>query len=155
MTSANQTPEDTSSRHLWLVNYGQRTSPNTIALGYPLLAWSFSSRSGILLQAVIHSKIFLQRGQFRHETFRPLFRRPAPFPLVLGCSCPLIGVDTEISEIVQETHHPIFSLAPHTARAPHQFSEYHAFGSLAFSTRATNPANKICVKSPRCSRFLP
>ena len=32
-------PEDTSSRHLWLVNcvYGERTSTSPLALGYPLL----------------------------------------------------------------------------------------------------------------------
>ena len=30
-------PEDTSSRYLWLVNYGERTSTSPLALGYPLL----------------------------------------------------------------------------------------------------------------------
>ena len=30
------------------------------------------------------------------------------------------------SEVVQETPHPLFFLALHTARAPHQFSEHHA-----------------------------
>ena len=30
-------PEDTSSRDLlWLINYGERTSSSTLALGYPL-----------------------------------------------------------------------------------------------------------------------
>ena len=58
--------------------------------------------------------------------FRPLFHRSAPFPLVLGCSRLLVGVDAESSEVVQETPHPLFFLAPHTARAPHQFSEHHA-----------------------------
>ena len=58
--------------------------------------------------------------------FRPLFRRSAPFPLVLSCSRPLVGVDVESSEVVQETPHPLFFLVPHTARAPHQFSEHHA-----------------------------
>ena len=58
--------------------------------------------------------------------FRPLFCRSAPFPLVLGCSRPLVGVHAESSEVVQETPHPLFFLAPHTARAPHHFSEHHA-----------------------------
>ena len=58
--------------------------------------------------------------------FRPLFRRSALFPLVLGCCRPLVGVDAESSEVVQETPHPLFFLAPHTARAPHQLSEHHA-----------------------------
>ena len=30
-------PEETSSRHLWLVNKGERTSTSPLALGYPLL----------------------------------------------------------------------------------------------------------------------
>ena len=30
-------PEDTSSRHLWLINYGEGTSTSPLALGYPLL----------------------------------------------------------------------------------------------------------------------
>ena len=30
-------PEDTSSRHLWLVNTGARTSTSPLALSYPLL----------------------------------------------------------------------------------------------------------------------
>ena len=29
--------EDTNSRHLWLPNYGNRTSTGSLALGYPLL----------------------------------------------------------------------------------------------------------------------
>ena len=48
--------------------------------------------------------------------FRPLFRRSASFPLVLSCSRSLVGVDAESFEVVQETPHPLFLLAPHTAR---------------------------------------
>ena len=33
-------PEDTSSRHLWLVNKGKRTGTSPLALGYPLLGSS-------------------------------------------------------------------------------------------------------------------
>ena len=58
--------------------------------------------------------------------FRPLFRRSASFPLVLDCSRPLVGVDAESFEVVQETPHPLFFLPPHTARVPHQVSEHHA-----------------------------
>ena len=57
---------------------------------------------------------------------RPLFRRSAPFPLVLGCNRPLVGVDAEGSQVVQETPHLLVLLTPHTARAPYQLSEYHA-----------------------------
>ena len=59
--------------------------------------------------------------------FRHLLCRSAPFPLVLGCSRPLVGVDAESSEAVQETPHLLFfSLVAHTARTPHHFSEHHA-----------------------------
>ena len=69
---------------------------------------------------------FICSDPFHHETFRPWFLRLAPFPLVLGCSRSLVGVDTESSEFVQEILHLLFSLPPHAARVPHQFSEYHA-----------------------------
>ena len=75
--------------------------------------------------------------------FRPLFCRPAPFLLVLDCFRPLVGVDAEGSEIVQETLHPLFFLASHTARAPTISPNITHFGSLVSSMRATNPANKI------------
>ena len=64
------------------------------------------------------SSDFLGSDPF-HETFRPLFRRLASFPLVLGCSRPLIGADTESSEVVQETPHPLlFMLLPRSLRRP-------------------------------------
>ena len=74
----------------------------------------------------LSSPDFLCSDPFHHVLFRPLFCRPAPFPLVLGCSRSLVGVDAEGSEVVQETPHLLFFLPPHTARAPHQFSEHHA-----------------------------
>ena len=37
MTLQTKRPEGTSSRHLWLVNKGERTSTSPLALGYPLL----------------------------------------------------------------------------------------------------------------------
>ena len=66
---------------------------------------------------------FLCSHLFRHETFHPLFRRLAPFPLVLGCIRPLVGFDTESSEVVRETPHPLssFPWTPNAARAPYQF----------------------------------
>ena len=46
------------------------------------------------------SPSFLYSDPFRHdETFRPLFRRHAPYLLVLGCSPLLVGVDSESSEV--------------------------------------------------------
>ena len=46
---------------------------------------------------------FLCSDPFRHEMFRPKFHRSVTFPLALGCSRPLAGVDAESSEVVQET----------------------------------------------------
>ena len=50
-----------------------------------------------------------------------------PFPLVLGCDRPLVVVDAENSEVVQETPHPFFLLPPRGDRIPHEFSDHHAF----------------------------
>ena len=50
-----------------------------------------------------------------------------PFALVLGCDRPLVGVDAETSEVVQETPRPFFLLPPRGDRTPHEFSEHHAF----------------------------
>ena len=86
---------------------------------------------------------FLCDYQFRHEMFRPLFRRLAPFPLVLGCSRPLVGVDAESSEVVQETSHRLFFLAPTQPAPPTNSPNITHFGSLVSSMRATNPVNKI------------
>ena len=38
-----------------------------------------------------------------------MFRRLALFPLVLGCIRPLVGVDTESSEVIRQTTHPLFT----------------------------------------------
>ena len=72
--------------------------------------------------------LFLCGDTFRQWNVPPLVPPfCAIFPLVLGCSrLLLVGVDAENSEVVQETLHPLFFLAPHAARAPHQFSEHHA-----------------------------
>ena len=51
--------EDTS-RHLWLINYGL-PSP-----------WSFPSRSGILLHAVVQSWLYLQRSSISPRNVPPL-----------------------------------------------------------------------------------
>ena len=50
-----------------------------------------------------------------------------PFPLVLGCDRPLVGVDAKNSEVVQETPHPFFLLRPRGDRTSHEVSEHHAF----------------------------
>ena len=49
-----------------------------------------------------------------------------PFPLVLGCDRPLVGVDTENFEVVQKRSHPLFLLSPRRTRTPKEFPEHHA-----------------------------
>ena len=117
MTSAGQTPGGYKFAPLVVSQQGR-------ALGYPLFGPSRHVRAYRCMP--LSSLGFLCNDPFRHEMFRPLFCRSAPPPFVLGCSHPLVGVDTESSEIVQKTLHPLFFLAPHTARAPHHFSEHHA-----------------------------
>ena len=80
--------------------------------------WSFPSRSDKLLHAVVLPWLSLCRDRFRHEKFRPLFCRPVPFPLVLGCDRPLVGVDAENFEVVQKTPHLFFFLLPRGTRPP-------------------------------------
>ena len=124
MTSANQTPGGYKLAPLVASQQG-RANQHEPACFELSSSWSFSSRSGIRLHAAVQPWLSLQRS-ICHEILRPLFRRSAPFPLVLGCSRPLVGVDAESSEVVQETPHSLFFLAPHTAHAPYQFSEHHA-----------------------------
>ena len=60
---------------------------------------------------------FLCSDPLRRETLHTLFPRLAPFLLVLGGSRPLVGVDSDSSEVVQQTPRPLFSLPP-TQPAP-------------------------------------
>ena len=115
MASANQTPGGyTGSRHLWLVNRGERTSTSPLALGYPFLGPSRHVRAYQPLHAVRSPALAFSAGNdpFRHEMFRPLFSRSAPFPLVLACSRPsLVGVDAESSGVVVQEIHPVHSFS--------------------------------------------
>ena len=67
-----------------LIKYGERSSMSTLALGYPLLGPSLHLRAYSCMP--YSSPGFLCSDPLRHETFRPLFRRFAQSPLVLGCS---------------------------------------------------------------------
>ena len=81
-------PEDSRSRHLWLINYhGVQTTTSTLALGYPLLGPSHHVPTYCCMPQ--SSPGVLCSNSFRHETFRPSFRRLAASSLVLGCSRPL------------------------------------------------------------------
>ena len=81
---------------------------------------------------------------FRHKTFRPLFFRLAAFPLVLGYSRPLVGVNTESSEVIREIPPSTFPPAP--LRSPHSPSPLRTSRYSAVSCPlmlVTNPANRI------------
>ena len=96
MTSANRTPREKKFASLvasqqWQAN---RHEPACSGIASPQF---FPSHSDILLHFVIQPYFFLQRF-ICHETFCPLFRRPVPFLLVVGCSSPLVGADAESSE---------------------------------------------------------
>ena len=56
----------------------------------------------------------------------------------------MIGVDTEISEIVQATAHLLFFLSPHVVRTPHQFPEHHALQQ----SRVLHTRHKTCEQDP-------
>ena len=109
-------------------NDGERTSTNTLALGYPPALGPSPVTFGYTTTACRCPALTFSAAInfFMKLSSRPLFRRLASFPLVLGCSHPLVDVDTESSELVQETPHPLFPLLPHAAHAPRQFSEQHA-----------------------------
>ena len=110
-------------RHMLLINYGERISTITLAMGYLLLN---PFRHVLLYYSMPWSSLaFFCSDLFRHETFHRLFLPLARFPLVLGCSHPLVSIDTESSE-VQETPDLLFLLPFDAARASYQFSEHQA-----------------------------
>ena len=137
------------ANQLWRANQHEHA-----CFGLSSPPWSFPLHSGVLLYCMPErSPDFLCGDPFRHETFRPFFRRLAPSPLVLGCSRPLVGVDAEGSEIVQKTPHPLFSLYPTQSAPPTSSSNVTHFGSLVFSMRATNSVNKIRLLRQVASMF--
>ena len=84
MTCANQTPGGYKFVALVASQQGRANQHDPLALGYPLLGPSRHVRA---FHCMPQSSLgFLCNDPFRHEMFRPLFRRSAPFPLVLGCS---------------------------------------------------------------------
>ena len=122
MTSANQTPEGYKLRHLWLINNGER-KPARVRLLWTILS--------LVLPVT-----------FGHTTAcrSPALAFSAAIHFVMKCSTPCSAVlrysssswaavvqwSALMPKEVRERPHPLFFLAPHTARAPHQFSEHHA-----------------------------
>ena len=106
---------------------------------------------GILLACRIAVFGSLCRDPFRHKEFRPLFHCFVPFFSILSCDPPLVGLDTESSEVVQKTPriHSFFCPPPPPpprARKPHpprSSPNITHFDSLVSTMRAINPANRI------------
>ena len=105
-------------RALWLIKYydGEITTPSTLSLGYPLLG-PFSSRLGMRSPA----------PTFSAAAIHCAMKRPAPCSAVLrhfpsswaAVSRPLVGVDTESSEVFQKTPiHYVCFLPPNASIAP-------------------------------------
>ena len=132
--------EDTSSRHLWLVNKGERTSTSPLALGCPLLG---PSRHVPAYHCMPSSLGFLCNDPFRHVMFRPLFCRSASFPSSWGAVVHWLALMPKA--LRSSRKHPIHSFPwPPTQPAPPTISSNIThFSSLVSSMRATNPANKI------------
>ena len=126
----------------------------------------FPSRSGIQLCAVVHPSLLPRRFHIKCSALFRTLRPSASFTLLLGWSRPLIGVDAENTQVVQE--HPIhsFSCPPHTARVRHhdalrgdvQYLPWAIHGhtsGIRHTYRFPDFHNNfICVKSPRCSYLI-
>ena len=141
MASANQTPGGYKFA-LLVASQLRRANQHEHACFELFSLWSFPSRSGIVLYTVVQPR--LCNDPFCYETFRPLLLRSAAFPLVLGYSRPLVGVDIPKAPRSSRKH-PIhsFSWPPTQPATPTNSMNTTLFGSLVFPMRATNSANKI------------
>ena len=138
MTSANQTPG--GHKFAPLVASQQGREPACFGLSSP---WSFPSRSGIPLHAVVQSWFFLQRS------ILPWNVPPLVLPFCAIPPRPGLQLSTgrrwcrKLWDRPGNTPSTLFSWPP-TQPAPLTISPNIAhFGSLVSSMRATNPANKI------------
>ena len=116
ITSANQMPGENKFTPLVASQQGQSIQHEPACFGL-FSSWSFPSCSGIRLHAAVQLWLSLQRS-VSPRNIPPLVLLFCAISPRLGCSRPLVGVDAESSEIVQEIPHPLFFLAHHTARAP-------------------------------------
>ena len=131
-------PEDTNLRHLWLNNYGERTSTSPLALVYPLFGPSCYVRAYSCM-----------------PQSNPAFSPAIYFAMKRFCSCSAVLRHSPSSWAVvvhwwalmpkAPKTHPIhsFSCPPTQPRPPTNSPNITHFGTLVSSMRATNPANKI------------
>ena len=137
---------------LRLINNGEQTSTSALALGYPLFGPSRHVRACYCMP---HCSLgSLCRDPFRHEEFRPLYHSFVPFFSILSCDPPLVGLDTESSEVVQETPHPLLFL-PSRGTAPLRVlrtSRTSAVSCPPCAPQTPRTESASCAMSPRCSR---
>ena len=131
MSPALHSPERPSHIHTPKPGFGGRVCDDHIYILHSITYYCVPSSS----------PDFLCSDSFHHEMFRPLFCRPAPFPLVLGCSRPLVMPKALRSSRKQPIHS--FSWPPTQSAPPVNSPNITHFGSLVSSMRATNPANRI------------
>ena len=135
-------PEDTSLRHLWLVNKGERNSTSPLALSYPLLG--LPVRFG-------HTTVCRSPALAFSATIHFAMKCSAPCSAVLHHSPSFWASVVQWSALIPKAlrsprRHPIhsFSWPPTQPAPPTIFPNITHFGSLVSSMRAANPANKIC-----------
>ena len=102
---------------LVLISNGEQTSASTLALGYPIFGPSRHVRTCYRMPYC--SLGSLCRDPFRREEFRTLLHCFVLFLGISSCDPPLVGLDTESSEVVQETLHPLLFLPSRGNRAPY------------------------------------
>ena len=118
MTSANQTPGGHKFAPLVASQQGRANQHEPACFGLSLaLPITFGHTTACRSPALVFS-----------ATIHFATKCPAPCTAVLrhSPSSWAAAVVQWSAEVVQETPHPLFFLAPHTARAPHHLSEHHA-----------------------------
>ena len=133
--------EDTSSRHLWLVNKGGRTSTSPLASGCPLL---------VLPVTFGHTTACCRPALVFYATVHFAMKCSVPCSVVLHHShsswAAVVYWSALMSKALRSSRkQPIrsFSCPPTQPAPPTNSPNIAHFGSLVSSMRATNPANKI------------
>ena len=118
-TKRNNTTKYTSWRRLWLIDFRERTSTSALSLGYPL----FCPFCHVRTHATAYrspAPAFSAVIQLTMKRSVPCSVPLAPSHLVLGYARPLVGVNTESSEVIQEV--PCLSIScPPPQPAPPPF----------------------------------
>ena len=130
MTSANQTPggykfaPPVASQQ----GKGQRTSTSPLALGILFLALPVTFGHTTVIVCRSPAFVFSAAIHFTMKCSAPcsavLRHSPSSWAAVVRWSA--LMPKALRSTRKHPTHNPLFFLPPHTARAPHQFSEHHA-----------------------------